>query len=1080
MVDSPHERLWHVAFEGDGGGLSIGDIANGARHAQRLTDQQRMAVLMQGVALLAHLDHAGLRLGDGTVDSAWGGATLADGIQLRVDDVRVGSAVDAPHTVALALLRLVFGAKDDNISSRGAARRAARELIGHWRQELYRISPDVLVTQVMDAAPFLWQPAFGPARRALAAEHRLGKSHLWVAGSGRGRGRFLKRTRDRQTLLALLASAEAQDIWDGFMPSLDPWQLYRQGRFRRATAVWRRRRGLRGSEAVAFARALMATGRSHQALDVMKRRRDTESLLTRFFIQMELGDRNAAKKTLHLLEDAELSERQLVQLAERAIRLYAARGDRTGDVRAWIAKVLAVQDEKARLGGLIVAASAAWDLGDLAAMGSYLTQARAALDHPDLAWRWHHAEGLRCYSGADGEGARRHVEKALLLSRRKLGKSEAARLWNDVGVMRLLDEDLAAAEKACGNVVRLMLALDGASRSTLALHNLASLKIRRGRLRGVEEALARSLAENRRHENPRAVVCDLELQARFELARGRPQAALQRCAAAADVDPTIARTEVFAALEGRARGWLGHRERAGVCLERAGSDGLRCLDPEERILAWALAGRFDDALREGEGSPWQPLFQSLAEERTPEAQAWAPLDAIEPLRAARFVHDIELLKPGLTPAPRARSAAEWLRRLGAPKMAEVIDRGSLKPWRAIREWAEASAGSERDASLFAEAGYSESRILMQTSAGEDVIVDGDGGPARLVLERPNATWTLEAPFVDEVQAALLAVVADGRARTFTPPQDAPQEPTRSRLGDGMVGEDPRLLKSLDKVDQLATSDLSILILGESGTGKELIARRVHRQSLRRSDPFLAVNCAAFSESLIQSELFGHARGAFTGADRDRAGIFEAARSGTVFLDEIGDLPPRVQGTLLRVLQEGEVRRVGESAPRKVNARVVAATHQGLESMVKDGTFRQDLYYRLKGAQVELPPLRERGHDVVLIARSIATKSRSGPLSAEAERALLAYRWPGNIRELVNTVEVGAALAAGGTIEQHHLELPAGRPQTLRCDYQFEVEAFQKKLLETALEQSGRNQSEAARRLGMTRQALSYLVRKFGL
>ncbi|MEO1367379.1 MAG: sigma 54-interacting transcriptional regulator, partial [Acidobacteriota bacterium] len=565
------------------------------------------------------------------------------------------------------------------------------------------------------------------------------------------------------------------------------------------------------------------------------------------------------------------------------------------------------------------------------------------------------------------------------------------------------------------------------------------------------------------------------------------RAALQHCAAASDADPTIARTEIFAAIEGRARGWLGHKERAAACLESAGDDGLRSLDPEERAAAWAIAGRYDRALQEAGDSQWQPLFTALAAAKVPPGEAWSPLDEIEPLRSARLVHDVELLRPGSVPAARARSAAEWLRRLGATKMAEVIDRRSLEPWMAVRAWAEAS-DPERDARLFVDAGYPDAKVLSRTEREEHVVVAGAGGPATLThpavpdTDDPGPSMVLEAPYVDEIQAALLALIAGSRTGGGPAVSPGPTRPPGGGhlLGDGIVGECPELLDALDRLDRLARSDLAILILGESGTGKELIARRVHRQSPRSSDPFLAVNCAAFSESLIQSELFGHVRGAFTGAEKDRAGLFESARSGTVFLDEIGDLPPKVQGHLLRVLQEGEVRRVGESTPRKVNARVVAATHQGLEKMVDDGTFRRDLFYRLKVAKVELPPLRDRGRDVLLIARSVAQKSRSGPLSKDAERALMAYRWPGNIRELVNTVEVGAALAEGGPIEKHHLELPDGHTKTLMCDYQLEVQAFQKKLIETALEQSGRNQSEAARRLGITRQALSYLVRKFGL
>jgi DNA-binding NtrC family response regulator len=265
-----------------------------------------------------------------------------------------------------------------------------------------------------------------------------------------------------------------------------------------------------------------------------------------------------------------------------------------------------------------------------------------------------------------------------------------------------------------------------------------------------------------------------------------------------------------------------------------------------------------------------------------------------------------------------------------------------------------------------------------------------------------------------------------------------------------------------------------------------VARRVHRLSPRREGPFVAVNCAALSESLLMSDLFGHVRGAFTGADRDRAGVFETAQGGTVFLDEIGDLPTVAQGMLLRVLQDGEVRRVGESLPRRVEVRVVAATHRELPAMVREGSFRQDLFYRLCGASVALPPLRDRGRDVLVIAGEIlARRTRAGGdgrpprLSAAARARLLAHSWPGNVRELENVLGAAAALAAGGAIEPEHLELPAtaAAPAT---DYHREVEAFRRRLVEEALAAAGGNRAEAARRLGVSRQALSYLVRSLRL
>jgi len=297
----------------------------------------------------------------------------------------------------------------------------------------------------------------------------------------------------------------------------------------------------------------------------------------------------------------------------------------------------------------------------------------------------------------------------------------------------------------------------------------------------------------------------------------------------------------------------------------------------------------------------------------------------------------------------------------------------------------------------------------------------------------------------------------------------------------LVGESPALRAALDRIARLAPSELPVMILGESGTGKELAARQLHRASARAGRPFVAVNCAALSETLILSELFGHTRGAFTGADRDRKGVFETAHGGTVFLDEIGDLPLSAQGLLLRVLQEGEIRRLGESEPRRVDVRVLAATHRDLARMVDEGSFRRDLYYRLRVGCVELPPLRDRGDDVLRIADHILARLRGRPparLSREARARLIAYRWPGNVRELENVLAVAAALAADGPIEPEHLELPtgAGAPE---APYHQQVDALRRRLVAQALEECG-NRAEAARRLGISRQALSYLIRQLGL
>jgi len=316
------------------------------------------------------------------------------------------------------------------------------------------------------------------------------------------------------------------------------------------------------------------------------------------------------------------------------------------------------------------------------------------------------------------------------------------------------------------------------------------------------------------------------------------------------------------------------------------------------------------------------------------------------------------------------------------------------------------------------------------------------------------------------------------ARIWTPPID-PARPGRT-ADSGFVGESPVLLQAIDRLERLAGVELPLLVLGESGTGKELAARHVHRSSKRFLGKFFPVNCAAVSESLIRSDLFGHVRGAFTGADRDRKGVFEAADGGTVFLDEIGDLPLGVQGMLLRVLQESEIRRVGEPHSRPVDVRVVTATHRDLEAMVQAGTFRQDLFFRLKAATVVLPPLRDRGDDLLRLADHFLAHTGSR-LSAAARRRVIAHGWPGNIRELRNVLEVAAALAENGVIEPEQLDLPSvSSHREGVVDYQRLVDERRRELLTEAIRASRGSQAQAARRLCLTRQAFSYLVGKFDL
>ena len=309
--------------------------------------------------------------------------------------------------------------------------------------------------------------------------------------------------------------------------------------------------------------------------------------------------------------------------------------------------------------------------------------------------------------------------------------------------------------------------------------------------------------------------------------------------------------------------------------------------------------------------------------------------------------------------------------------------------------------------------------------------------------------------------------------------------------EGILGDSPVMRELGSRITRVARRDVPVCILGESGTGKELAARAIHRYSPRRGKTFTAVNCAALPENLIESELFGCVRGAFTGADRDRAGLIETSEGGTLFLDEIGEMPLAAQAKLLRFLQEGEFRRVGDTVNRTADVRIVSATNRKLESAVEEGRFREDLYYRIGGVEIALPPLRERSTDVPMLAAHFLAKerekSRGGPakLSADAEAVFLAYRWPGNIRELQNTIRAAHALAGdAAAIDVEHLpermRIAVVRGGGVLSSYQDAVTRFRRDLIEKSLLQANGNQNRAAAALSMSRQALAYQIRELGI
>ena len=317
---------------------------------------------------------------------------------------------------------------------------------------------------------------------------------------------------------------------------------------------------------------------------------------------------------------------------------------------------------------------------------------------------------------------------------------------------------------------------------------------------------------------------------------------------------------------------------------------------------------------------------------------------------------------------------------------------------------------------------------------------------------------------------------------------------REELGErhrieGIIGESGRMLEVFSLVRRVAPSEATVLIRGESGTGKELIAKAIHFASPRSSGPLVKVNCAALPETLLESELFGHEKGAFTGALATRRGRFEVASGGTIFLDEIGDLPTHLQAKLLRVLQEREFERVGSSLPISVDVRILAATHRDLERLLKAGQFRDDLYYRLNVVTIVLPPLRERRQDLPLfmdhLLRAFAEKNgkKIRGFTSEAREALLRYDYPGNVRELENIIERASVITRGDVIGRADLPISIQEPEveesSSKTDLPVVVERLERRLIREALDRSGGVQTRAAEQLGITERALRYKLKKYG-
>ncbi len=453
---------------------------------------------------------------------------------------------------------------------------------------------------------------------------------------------------------------------------------------------------------------------------------------------------------------------------------------------------------------------------------------------------------------------------------------------------------------------------------------------------------------------------------------------------------------------------------------------------------------------------------------------------------------------------------------------ETSFRGSLRRHLDARGWDVAEAGTAAEALDVVEADGIPDVVLCDV-----MLPDGDAFALALALEEPlrgaslvvmtgndaadlpvralrcGAADFLLKPFSLDALDESLERAATRREQQQRPTERGPGRAApkdwHSAYAGSMVGEDPKLRRVFSVLERVADTDCTVLVTGESGTGKELVARALHAASGRRHRPFVPVNCAAIPENLVESELFGHARGSFTGAVGARVGRFMQASGGTLFLDEVGELPLAVQAKLLRVLQEREVTPVGEGRAQRFDARVVTATNRDLEKMVAEGRFREDLLYRLDVIPIHLPPIRERRTDIPKLVRHFIERTnerRNRSITGITGRALellLAYNWPGNIRQIENTIERMVLLSAGGQLDLDDvperirnsapvLELERdimSEPMlpTEGIDLRDAVERFENALIRQALERSGWNKNRAAAILQMNRTTLVEKLKK---
>ena len=393
-------------------------------------------------------------------------------------------------------------------------------------------------------------------------------------------------------------------------------------------------------------------------------------------------------------------------------------------------------------------------------------------------------------------------------------------------------------------------------------------------------------------------------------------------------------------------------------------------------------------------------------------------------------------------------------------------------------------------------------IKKNSISTEVIMITGLGSVESAVAAIKDGAYNyLTKPFDDIENVALIIEKAMERYRLILQIKSLERQRSGQYSYEGIIGRSKRMMDVFSIIDSIAGTTSTILVSGESGTGKEMLGRAIHSRSNRKQKPFVVINCAAIPEQLLESELFGHKRGSFTGAIADRKGLFEEADGGTVFLDEVSEIPPSIQVKLLRVLQEGEVRPVGEVNTRFVHIRIVAATNQDLVHAVKEGRFREDLFYRLNVISIVLPPLRDRPDDIPLLTYHFLEKYREkigkrvDKIAVDALQALQSYSWPGNVRELENVIERAVVLSVDESISARDLPprilgesfyLLGDDDQDYMAQFSYReakekmLASFNRTYLKNVLKQAGGNISFAAEKAGMDRSNFKKLLRRYGV